>query len=265
MRMRRKGRAAGGNAATGNPIQVLTSFAPFIETSIVPQTQTKVALNTSGIISGLAGPDFYKVFNPAITTSFNVVVTVVLYCPGHPGDISVYDFTGNQPDGTPAQKRNYTKIFQKKFGKGYRMAQFILNNIPPIDGKQVLVVTHPPCKRRAVLSDQIVNLASNPVDVQVTKSGKNGQVSSGLTSTTKQDFEIAYGAVAIGGNYGRFTGPADYIPINAVGSNIDEFDVNIKTFYKLTSNTDTYRITADLSSGKFDWTASLVTFKALTI
>ena len=247
--------------STNNPIQILTNFAPMVETSVVDQTQTTYKLASSGIISHTGLRRFAANIRPA----FGVIANILIYSPGNPGPITAFDFAGAQPDGTPSERRSYTKLFQIKFGKGFQLASFFLNNIPPIDGSQTLVFKHPPCKRRAVLADQIVNVQA--VDKQAFQgSNKMGadQTTSGPTDQTTQDLELVYGVIALGGNFKDYLAPADYIPINVAASNVDEFDVSLRTYYKLTSTTGSFRIGAT-STGNFKWAAGVQTFKALTL
>ena len=244
--------------STNNPIQILTNFQPLTETSIINQKQTNYPLLGSGIIS-------HKLWNNAAANpAFGVIANILIYSPGNPGPITAFDFSGAQTNGTPSQRRTYTKLFQVKFGKGFQLASFFLNSIPPLDGSQTLVFKHPPCKRRAVLADQVVNISS--MDKQSFQSEKKNTdtIASGSTNPTNQNLELVYGVIGLGGNFKDYLAPSDYIPINTASSNIDEFDVSLKTYYKLTSNTGSFQIGAT-STGNFTWAAGVQTFKALVL
>jgi hypothetical protein len=245
--------------STTNPIQILTNFPPMVETSVINQTQTNYELSSSGIISHKR-----RAADTSVRPAFGVIASIIIYAPGKPGPITAYDFAGASADGSPAARRTYTKLFQVKFGKGFHLAAFFLNSIPPIDGTQTLVFKHPPCKRRAILADQIVNVTG--VDQQAFKSSNkmNAQINSGPTNETAVDSELVYGVIAFGGNFKDYIAPADYIPINTASSNVDEFDVSLRTYYKLTSTTGSFRIGAT-STGDFQAAAAVQTFKALTL
>src|SRR5579872_4766808 len=212
-----------GPSPVNNPVLLLSSYPPLSETSVVDQDTTVLQIASSGI------SNFQQ-------TQFTLIVNVLIYAPNTQVDpMVVFDVEPPSADGTPGQTRVYNKAFQFGFGNNdnaYQHAMFYINNIPPVNGTLNITVKHPACKRRIITANEFANLASDPLDQQTSIQSQNPgtiQITSGLTDTTVEPFELIYGSVAIGRNIDQYSEPQGFIPIQSVGSNIDTFDATLKT------------------------------------
>ncbi len=245
-----------GRTATQNFAQLLNSYDPFVQTSVVNQNTTTYTIEGSGIISNARG---------LVRSAFSMIVTCMLYVGKKGRGISCSDFSPAQPDGTPAQRRRYTELFQMRFD-GFQMAGFILNGVGPVDGNLDIILSHAPCKRRIVFCDQFVNLDNNSGDPTDRSALNTSGMGDGENITTgainvNDPFEVLYGVVGIGGSFNRFTGPQTYIPIQSQGTKVDNFDCSLKTYYKLTSSTGAYPLVATAADKDLSWGAALFGFK----
>src|SRR5581483_3474467 len=127
-------------------LQLLHSFTPLSETSLNPHETT-----------------IYKIRSrqhKSLYNNFSLFVNCLLYAPGEGVPITCSDENGK-----------FHKIYQMMFGKGYRMAGFILYNTGAINSKTI-TLTHAPCQRRIVTCDQLINLHKvDKVTIQHSKMG----------------------------------------------------------------------------------------------
>lgn len=253
-----------------NPILLLTKFPALAETSIPDQDTTKMTLTGRNLDHGRSVLGEFQ----AIGNQFALIVNVVIYNPGTAlQPIAVFDTVTNTSGAT--QDRLYHPVFQSGFGKdqnAYQHAMFYLSDLPPLTADLTLTVKHPPCKRRVVTVEQWANVTSNPLDQQaLMQSTEPGviQITSGQTSPTAQPFELIYGSIAIGRDFDQFSEPQGFIPIQNVGSNIDSFDVTLKTYYQVSAIQNKFGLSALVSSGgaktNFVWSAALQTFRAIRL
>lgn len=254
--------APSGPTNISNPIQLLNNYAPLSETSLVPQTETIYQIGSGGIIS--------RHDALPVRSAFSLLVTAMMYAPGagQNAKFSCSDVIPAQPDGTPEQTRDYLQLFHTEFGGGYHIVSFILNSVPPVSSRINVTIKHPPAKRRIVTAEMFVNIAEgDPLDRGVSNNGKENQsdISPGKTNTTRQDTELVYGIVGIGGPYIQFVPPVDYIAVDDIGTNIDDFDCSLKTFYKLSSAKDQFNFHANATGTKFRWGAAIFTLRSAEV
>jgi hypothetical protein len=161
------------------------------------------------------------------------------------------------------EERNYyTKIIDVKFGKGFRLCVFWAIIDKPLDKNTTITVEHPPSMRRVMIVDEFSGVKKNPVDQRIFTTSMNQLISdiSVETSKTKSKYELVYGVVSLGDSFDRYDGPIGYSSINSGGTNVDQFDANLYTYYKLTDIEGTQSLTGFVSGSEAYWAAAITSF-----